>query len=100
MIKKKSKDDPRADIVGQELVEGDMVAFNPPRLKGLTIGIIKSFSAKTARVEFVRHTYDNSYNDNETSVRFMDLLKVDEHVKTLFLLKHGGLVNRFRIKND
>lgn len=94
-IKKKSKDDPRADIVGQELVEGDMVAFNPPGIKGLTIGIIKSFSPKSARVIFIR--YDNE--EYESSIRMLDMLKVDEHVKTLFLLKHGGLVNRFRIKN-
>ena len=97
MVKKKVENEPHIDIVGQELNVGDMVAFNPPGIKGLTIGTIKGFSPKSARILFVRYSYENNYNNNETSIAFNNILKVDEHIKTLFLLKNGGLVHRNKI---
>ena len=41
------------DIFGNELSIGDLVAFNPPRYKGLTTGYIIGFGKKMVRIRYV-----------------------------------------------
>lgn len=41
------------DIAKKELVEGDIVAFNPPAYKGLSKGKIVGFTPQKVKVEYV-----------------------------------------------
>lgn len=60
------------DKLGQELVIGDTVVFNPPVYKGLVFGKIVSFTPKGCRVAFSRSGKQVVSTENESSVQFPD----------------------------
>jgi len=43
------------DIFGIELSIGDVVAFNPPRYKGLIKGKVVAFTPKMVRIEYTKN---------------------------------------------
>ena len=77
------------DFMGNELAIGDMVAFNPPRLKGLSIGHIVGFSPKSARIEYATHY--SSDKTEMTSRAYTDIIKVPGDYQMAYLLVHGKL---------
>lgn len=73
------------DIIGQEIVVGNHVAFNPPHFKGLVIGKVIRLTPKGVRIEYnhcmTRGTVEcNRYRD--------DVIKVDEQI--MFMNKLSG----------
>lgn len=65
------------DKLGQELVIGDTVVFNPPVYKGLVFGRVASFTPKGCRVAFNRYGKQVVEEQNENSVQFSgDVVKV------------------------
>lgn len=65
------------DKLGQELVIGDTVVFNPPVYKGLGFGKIVSFTPKGCRVAFNRSGKQHVSTPDESSVQFSgDVVKV------------------------
>lgn len=48
------------DLFDQEVLEGDIVGFNPPNLKGLRKGIVLSTKNKTCRIEYYKHDGDSA----------------------------------------
>jgi len=42
------------DVFGVDLAIGDIVAFNPPRYKGLITGKVVAFTTKMVRVEYAQ----------------------------------------------
>lgn len=71
------------DILGQELAVGDLVAFNPPRYKGLTLGTIVKFSPKMVTVEYNLH-----YGPSDTTSQYpTDMMKASEEQAIMYYLK-------------
>ena len=67
------------DIMDQPLAIGDAVAC--PSYNTLLIGFVKKINPKMIGVEFAGyHSHKNKYPK--------DLIKVDERMATLYLLKH------------
>jgi len=58
------------DVFGIELGIGDIVAFNPPRYKGLILGKVVAFTSQMVRVEY---TWQG--RPNNTVVYARDLAK-------------------------
>lgn len=74
----------REDIVGQKICVGDIVAFNIPMYRGLTLGKIEAFTPKKARVYFK--------SGNEKALYILDccnLIKVKEEHAMMWAIKKG-----------
>lgn len=69
------------DIIGIQLEVGQLVAFNPPSYKGLTIGRITGFTPQKVRVSY--------YSEDKTVVSPRDLAVLHGPEVTKFLLKHS-----------
>lgn len=80
------------DFMGNELAIGDMVAFNPPRVKGLAIGHIVGFAPQSARIEYA------AYYSKDTTVTcsraYTDIIKVPGDYQSAYLLIHGKLTTK------
>lgn len=71
------------DLINRELAVGDVVAFNPPSYKGLTIGKIVKINPKMLRIAFRPSRGEMS----ETNVYPNDVAKLDGPEVTMYLLK-------------
>lgn len=72
------------DIIGQDIVVGNYVAFNPPNHKGLTTGKVTKLTPKGVTVEYITR-----YNHESKCNRFYnDVIKVDEQIA--FMAKMRG----------
>lgn len=72
------------DIIGQDIVVGNYVAFNPPKFSGLTTGKVIKLTPKGVSVEYV-----NNYNQAAKCNRaYGDVIKVDEQIA--FMAKMRG----------
>lgn len=79
----------RKDIVGRELAIGDVVAFNPPKYKGIILGKVVKFTTKGIRVQFKRGHHELT----DTAISSNDVIKVDSPEAIMYILKKGGLSN-------
>ena len=70
------------DIMQQDIAIGNMVVFNPPRYKGLTIGTIVKFTAKMVTV-----SYKYGREVCNTNVYPTAVMKVDEQLQVIHLLR-------------
>jgi len=76
------------DIVGQEILIGNMIVFNPPTYKGLTTGKVVGFTPKMVRVEFARH-YHKPGETSTTTVYPTDVMVVDAQLEFMYKLRGG-----------
>ena len=80
------------DFLGNPLTVGDMIAFNPPGIKGLGVGIIVSFAPKSARVQYAR--YSSSSGEDLTNRDYTDIVKLPDEYRTMYLLTHGKMTHK------
>lgn len=73
------------DLIGQEIVIGQMVAFNPPVYKGLGVGKVVGFTPKLVKIEFTRN-WTGRPEVTTTPVAPKNIAVLDEKAALMYLL--------------